>query len=152
MTTSGGSDVSLEYATAICDVLNELTQAQYHTTRRGAHELDAGESEHTRPLWPGVDFKPAFLESPESLVVHVTFSDIGDAMFGCRVHLPTATTRWAELVDVVAWQDKPDLMATELVWYLVCYIGASHIEANPTPDDDVTWLMHGPEVFGPLPS
>ncbi len=145
------SDVSPAFATATCDVFNEITQAQYRTTRHGAHQLDEGESDHTRSLWPGVDFTPAFLESSEMLVVHFTFSDMADAVFGCRVHLPTAKARWAELVDVITFQATPDLIATELVWFVVCYIGASHIEANPAAEDDITWLMDGPEVFGPLP-
>lgn len=141
------------YADATCAAFNEITQGSYRTTRNGAHRLDEGEASRPRPLWPGVDFRPAHIEPPDSLVVHVTFRDLGDAVFGCRVDLSTALTRGAELSDLVAWHEEPELMAAELVWYLVSYIGASRIEAPPpTNGADVTWLMEGPEVFGPLPT
>jgi hypothetical protein len=144
-----------EFEKTLREEISGILRRTYRTNRHGAHPTDKDEFLRHREFWPDMRFDEAELRngSAGSGVLLITFTPANEPQtrYGYRVNIADALAKWTKRVIAVDPLSNPSMFATEIVWYMVAYIGSNDIEAMPLDGAGVRWINTGMDLFERLP-
>ena len=139
------------------EVRRELTST-YATCVRDGLDPQRDRPVGFRTFWPQFDFHAVAVRgNPPAATLEVLFTVAGreDVRYGYRVPLWDAVAWWERNGPSGDIREEPELLAGELVWYMVCVIAAFPFDDAGTGDGDAgepLWIDRGAAAFAPLSS
>lgn len=132
--------------------IHNILTGRYSRSNPSAHDNN-GTIPETLPFWSAFDFHEVWWDDSSSCL-GIVFSVAGHAVprYGFRVNFWEAMDSWREQIGVGNIERNPAMYATEIIWFMVCFVGTSHLPDVPPNSDDVVWLNSGQEVFRELPA
>jgi hypothetical protein len=111
-----------------------------------------------RTFWPEFDFQSVAVRGdPPRAHLEIRFTVAGHERrrYGYRVPMWDAVEWWERNGPSSDIRDDPELLAGELVWYMVCVIGGfpfDTVERNAVDaaDSEPVWIDRGGQAFTPL--
>lgn len=154
MTNSTDEVARLEYFDLVRAQVADFLFGVYDISpREGAHELHLPEGGLQRVFWSDFRFEEVVTVGPEeSELLQITFHDASaDKKFRFDVDLNLALDRWLELTGRAIARELVRPFSTEIIWYMVCFIGVYEKVGISITEGDLEILNPGGEIFGPLP-